>query len=54
MDKIGKFLGGAVTVNGGNHGAPVQTASTAGGSVLPLSLFMYSFRAPSIECNCSK
>lgn len=53
-DKIGKFLVGAVTVNGGNHGAPVQTASTAGGSVFPLSLLMCSLRAPNVECNCSK
>lgn len=53
-DKIGKVLVGAVTVKGGNHGAPVQTASTAGGSVFALSLLACSLRAPKIECSCSK
>lgn len=50
----GKFLAGAVTVKGGNHGAPVHKARTEGKSDFTLSVLLYSFRAPKTECNCSK
>lgn len=50
----GKFLTGAVTVKGGNHGAPVHKARTEGKSDFTPSALLYSLRAPKIVCNCSK
>lgn len=50
----GKFFAGAVTVKGGNQGAPVYKANTVGKSDFTPSILLYSFRAPKIECNCSK